>query len=121
MGRILTVGLHPNTVDYSNYPGLDEAKLTARIEAAMAALREAGFDAVSCQVPTDPDEAERVVRETVGTQQIEVAMIGAGVRMAAEHTVLFERLVNVLNEVAPGVVFRFNTTPETTIEALRRT
>jgi hypothetical protein len=118
---VLTVGIHPSAVDYSHYPDLDEATLTARIEAGMAALREAGFDVVSCQVSADPDEAERAVRETVGTQKIEVAMIGAGVRMAAEHTVLFERLVNVLNEVAPGVVFRFNTTPETTIDALRRT
>jgi hypothetical protein len=47
-------------------------------------------------------------------------MIGAGVRMAPEHTALFERLVNVINEVSPGVTFCFNTTPDTTIDALRR-
>jgi len=35
-------------------------------------------------------------------------MIGAGVRMVPEHTELFERLVNVINEVAPGISFCFN-------------
>jgi hypothetical protein len=42
------------------------------------------------------------------------------VRMVPEHTELFERLVNVINEVAPGISFCFNTSPESTIEALRR-
>jgi len=41
-------------------------------------------------------------------------MIGAGVRMVPEHTELFERLVNVINEVAPGISFCFNTSPEST-------
>ena len=117
---ILSVGLHPSAVDYSRYPGLDEATLTARIEAGEAALREAGFDFVSCQVAAAPDDAERMVRERVAAQPVQIAMIGAGVRMAAEHTLLFERLVNVLVEVAPGIRFCFNTSPETTSDALRR-
>jgi Tat protein secretion system quality control protein TatD with DNase activity len=106
---VLTVGLHPNTVDFTNYPDQNEATLTARINAGMAALREAGLD-----------DAERKVRECVAGQAFQAVMIGAGVRMAPELTPLFERLVNVLNEVAPGVRFCFNTSPETTIDALRR-
>jgi hypothetical protein len=47
-------------------------------------------------------------------------MIGAGVRLAAEHTLLFERLVNVVVELVPGIRWCFNTSPETTIDALRR-
>jgi hypothetical protein len=117
---ILSVGLHPSALDYSRHPGLDEATLTARIEAGETALREAGFDFVSCQVPASPADAERVVRECVAAQPVQVVMIGAGVRMAAEHTLLFERLVNVLVEVVPGIRFCFNTSPETTVDALRR-
>jgi hypothetical protein len=118
--RILTLGLHPSAIDFSRYPGIDEATLTARIEAAHATLRESGFDVVSCQVTASPDEAEEQVREVLATNQVEAAMIGAGVRMAAEHTLLFERLVNLLVRSVPGIVFSFNTSPETTIEALRR-
>jgi hypothetical protein len=85
-----------------------------------ATLHEAGFDIVPCQVSADPDEAEKKVRECVAANPVRVVMIGAGLRMAAEHTVLFERLVNLLNQLVPGVVFCFNTSPETTVDALRR-
>jgi hypothetical protein len=117
---ILSVGLHPSAVDYSRYPDLDEPTLTARIEAGEAALRAAGFDFVSCQVSAGPDEAERKVRECLAAEQFQVAMVGAGVRMAPEHTLLFERLVNVLVEAVPGIRFCFNTSPESTVDALRR-
>lgn len=117
---MLSLGLHPSAVDYSRYPGLDEVTLTARIAAGEAALRDAGFDIVSCQVPADPDAAEATLRDCASRGSFRVAMIGAGVRMAAEHTLLFERLVNVLIETAPGVRLCFNTSPETTIDALRR-
>ena len=94
--------------------------MTARIDAGDAALRAAGFDFVACRVPATPDEAEAVVRDCAGSRSFGVVMIGAGVRMAPEHTELFERLVNVVNEVAPGISFCFNTSPESTIDALRR-
>lgn len=117
---VLSIGLHPSAIDYSRYPGLDEATLTARIEAGESALRAAGFDLVSCQLPADPDAAETKLRECASTGSFRVAMIGAGVRMAAEHTLLFERLVNVITEISPGIRLCFNTSPETTIDALRR-
>jgi hypothetical protein len=118
--RILSVGLHPSAIDYGRYPGLDQATMTARIEAGEAALREAGLDFVSCPVPAAPDEAAKKVRDCAAAGPFRLAMIGAGVRMAPEHTLLFERLLNVINEISPGVTFCFNTSPETTIDALRR-
>ncbi|MEU5869626.1 hypothetical protein ABZ815_51285 [Nonomuraea sp. NPDC047529] len=48
-----------------------------------------------------------------------VTMIGAGVRTIPEHTLLSERLINVLATAAPGIRFCFNTSPETTIDAIR--
>ncbi|MEV4066611.1 hypothetical protein [Nonomuraea dietziae] len=120
MTRILTIGLHPSAIDYTPFPDLDEATLTARIEQGDAALRAAGFDAVRCLVGTDPDEAEQSVREQLPEGPFDVVMIGGGVRMAPEHTLLFERLINVLVATTPGVQFCFNTSPETTIDAIRR-
>ncbi|MGW3282350.1 hypothetical protein [Nocardia rhamnosiphila] len=117
---VLSIGLDPGAVDYSRYPHIDAATLTARIAAGETALREAGFDLVSCQVPADPDAAEAKLRECAADRSFGVAMIGAGVRMAAEHTLLFERLVNVVVELVPGIRLCFNTSPETTIDALRR-
>ncbi len=117
---VLSIGLAPSAIDYSRYPDLDEATFTARIEAGENALRAAGFDLVSCQVPADPDAAEAKLRESAAGSSFRVAMIGAGVRMAPEHTLLFERLVNVVTEIDPGIRLCFNTSPETTIDALRR-
>ncbi|WP_459545067.1 hypothetical protein [Nocardia sp. X0981] len=117
---VLSIGLHPSALDYSRYPHIDEATLTARIQAGEAALRDAGFDIVSCQLPTELDAAEEKLRECVADRTFRVAMIGAGVRMAPEHTLLFERLINTLTDIAPGIRFCFNLSPETTIDALRR-
>ena len=117
---ILSLGLHPSAIDYSRYPGLDEETLTARIAAGEAGLREAGFDIVPGQVSADPDEAAEKIRECIAATPVRGVMIGAGLRMAPEHTLLFERIVNLLNQLVPGIVFCFNTSPETTIDALRR-
>ncbi|MBF8184163.1 hypothetical protein ITP53_00050 [Nonomuraea sp. K274] len=120
MTKILTIGLHPGAIDYSRHPGLDEATIAARIEQGHAAVRAAGFDAVQCLVGADPDTAEKTVRERLSEGPFVVAMIGGGVRTASEHTLLFERLINVLVATTPGIRFCFNTTPETTIDAIRR-
>jgi hypothetical protein len=120
MTKILTIGLHPSAIDYTGFPGLDEATVTARIEQGDAALRAAGIDAVPCLIGADPDEAEKTVRERLADGPFGVVMIGGGVRSIPEHTLLFERLINLLATTAPGIRFCFNTSPETTIDAIRR-
>ncbi|TDC05720.1 hypothetical protein E1267_18600 [Nonomuraea longispora] len=121
MTKILTIGLHPSAIDFSDHPGMDEATLAARIEQGEAALHAVGLDTVACLVGTDPDAAEKSVRERLSADgPFGLAMIGAGVRVVPEHTALFERLVNVLVAAEPGIRFCFNTTPETTIDAIRR-
>lgn len=119
--KVLSVGLDPRVLDYSRMPeGLDEEVFTARIEAAHTALREAGLDVRPCLVGTAPDDAEAAVREALGAHTFGLAMIGGGVRMMPEHTVLFERLVNLLVEEVPGIRLCFNSSPENTVETLRR-
>ncbi|MEU4344364.1 hypothetical protein AB0H00_24400 [Nocardia sp. NPDC023852] len=118
--RILMIGLHPATVDYSRFPGLDEATFTQRIEAGNRAIDEAGFDAVSCLIGTSPDEAESTIRGQLAADSFALAMVGAGIRTLPEYTLLFERIINVLGAAAPGIQLCFNTSPETTIDALRR-
>ena len=118
---VLALGMHPSAIDYSNYPELTEDILTARIEAGEAALREAGFDIVPCRLTSDdPDDAETTIRAALAERPVQVVMIGAGLRMAADYTPLFEKVVNLLVDLVPGVRFCFNTSPETTIDALRR-
>lgn len=119
--KVLYIGLRPSTLDYGRMPdGLDEAVLTARLEAGNAALREAGFDVVWCPVEPSPDQAEETVREHLREHRFGLAVIGGGVRLFPEYTPLFERLVNVLTEAVPGIRLGFNTDPGNTIDVLRR-
>ncbi|WP_228713778.1 MULTISPECIES: hypothetical protein [Prauserella] len=118
---VLSLGMHPSAIDFSRYPEITEEMLMARIEAGEAALREAGFDIVPCRLTSDDaDDAEKKIREAVAARPVQVVVIGAGLRMAEEYTLLFERVVNLLVQLVPGIRFCFNTSPETTIDALRR-
>jgi hypothetical protein len=56
----------------------------------------------------------------VSARPVQVVVIGAGLRMAEEYTLLFEHVVNLLVQLVPGIRFCFNTSPDTTIDALRR-
>src|SRR5438270_6771031 len=118
--RILSIGVHPSAFDYSQLPGLEEDILTARIEAANRAIQEAGFDPVFCLIGTSPDAAESTIRDLVSHRPFTLAMVGAGVRVPRENALLMERIINVLAETCPGVRFCFNSSPESTIETLRR-
>ncbi|WP_151774790.1 hypothetical protein [Streptomyces abyssomicinicus] len=119
--KVLSIGLHPRSLDYSDVPdGINEATLTARIEAANAALREAEPNIVPCLVDADPDSAEAAVRTHLADGPFGLAMIGGAVRMLPQYTLLFERLVNVLTAATPGIRLCFNTAPENTLEAIHR-
>lgn len=118
--RIVTIGVDPSSLDFSKLE-IDEATLAARIEAGNAAMRDSGFDSVPCLVDPLPDRAEAQVRDLVAAEgPFGLAMIGGGIRAMPENTLLFERLINVLLEIAPGIRFCFNTSPDTTIDAVRR-
>jgi hypothetical protein len=118
---VLSIGLHPRSLDFSTMPeGVDEASLSERIERGNAALRDAGFNFVPCLVDASPDAAEQVIRDHLQDAQFGLAMVGGGIRMVPEHTLLFERIVNVLHEVSPGIRLCFNITPDNTVDALRR-
>lgn len=122
--RVLLVGLDPGAVDYANLsPGidLDEATLAARIAEAHAEVRAAGFNLVVCLVDTIVERAESQVHEQLAHGPFDLALIGAGIRLLPDNTLLFERVMNVINEAAPGIKFCFNThTPEDTINVMRR-
>ena len=47
-------------------------------------------------------------------------MVGAGIRIIPDYTELFERIINVCSNEAPGITFCFNTSPDTTLDALER-
>ena len=119
MNRVLLIGLAPEAVDLSDAP-IDLATLKERIAVGNAEVTEAGYDALSCEIGTGVDDAVAQVREALGQKTWDIVMIGGGVRAVPAHTELFEAIVNLVHELAPGVRFAFNAGPDTTLAALRR-
>jgi len=121
---VLLVGLEPTLIDFSEaayaaFPGLDARKVRAALEADKAKLASLGYDADLCL--TDFGEtAGAVVEEKLKNKAYDCVLIGAGVRAIPRHFSLFEKLVNVVHEHAPGAKLCFNTKPDDTAEAVQR-
>lgn len=119
MKRVLMIGLLPTAVDLSSFPGLTPDKLAASLRREEQGLCDLGFDARWCL--TDLGEtAEAVARAALDDGPWDVVLIGAGVRTVAAYFLLFERLLNVVHERAPGAKICFNTRPDDTREAVLR-
>lgn len=118
--RVLQIGIDPAVVDFSAWPGQDADGLRARLDDAEATLRSAGFDVTVCLLPDDDADAESAVREACAGRTFDVIEIGSGLRTSHEYTLVFERVVNTVAALQPGIPFCFNDSPETTIDAVRR-
>lgn len=95
-------------------------EVAAQMERGWAAIQAEGVVGEMCGICKDPDEAEAELRQRFADRSFGVALIGGGVRFLPRHTVLFERVVNVLVDLQPGIRLSFNTSPENTLEAIRR-
>ncbi len=120
---VLIVGLEPSLIDFSDpeygASGLDAAAVRAGLEADEAQLNALGYDAEFCL--TDFGEtAETVLRQRLKQKPFDCILIGAGVRLIAQNTPLFEKLVNVVHVDAPRAKLCFNTKPTDTAAAVQR-
>lgn len=119
MKKVLMLGLLPSVVDFTAFPGLTEEKLAASLAAQERSLCEMGFDARWVLVDLG-ETAGDVVKAALAAKAYDVVLIGAGVRTQAALLPLFERLVNLVHEGAPGAKICFNTRPDDTREAVLR-
>ncbi|RRS00562.1 hypothetical protein [Glycomyces terrestris] len=119
--RAVFVGILPEAFGPGELPpGLTAEDLAGQIERGIAAMREAGVDVEFAGIGTDPDEAEAELRKRLAARPAGLALVGGGIRLLPDNTVLFERIVNVLVDARPGIRLSFNTNPENSLEALRR-
>ena len=94
--RVLQTGLHPERVDFEapefkRFEGLTEEKLRQANDDNVAMLRVAGFDVVSVLI-MNGDTPEDVARKAIAQGPFDAILIGAGVRLVASNTLLFEGL-----------------------------
>jgi hypothetical protein len=114
MDRVLVIGLDPHHV-----PGPWDPEPVARaIAAGMAALRDAGLDAVSCLVALDGSaDPLATVAAALADGSWDCVLIGGGIRSDPELLELFEAVVNLARTRAP---IAFNTRPDDLLGPIRR-
>jgi hypothetical protein len=117
--NVLLIGLDPAVVDYAKWPGLTPEKLRGGLEGDVARMGEAGYDARLCFVDHGQTAAATVEAALAGTR-FDAILIGAGVRTDPAELHLFERLINLVHEKAPGARICFNTGPTDSLAAVQR-
>lgn len=117
--RVIMIGLAPEVVDYSMYPGLTPERLTAQLKADEAGLNAQGYDAEQFFVDRG-ETAETAVTQKLTQTKYDCVLIGAGVRANPNMFLLFEKLINLVHQHAPSAKICFNTKGSDTAEAIRR-
>jgi hypothetical protein len=120
--RVLFLGFLPEALSSEELAPLNMTvdELAARMESSWAAIQAEGVVGDMVGITKDPDEAEREVRRWFAEHSYGVAMIGGGVRLLPENTVLFERIVNVLIDLEPRIRLSFNIGPQNSLASVRR-
>lgn len=116
---VLLIGLVPELVDFSATPGMSAEKIRAGIDAEEKKLEQAGYEAHHLLIDLG-ETAEAVIRAKLGERGFDCVVLGAGLRVPPPHLRLFEKVINLVHELAPGAKIAFNTSPADSMDAIRR-
>lgn len=117
--KVLAIGIDPAFVDYTALPQFSEAMLRQHIDAQLDRVRALGYDVTSCLIDLGAS-AEAVAARALQSARYDCVLIGAGLRQPAERLLLFERVINLIHELAPTARICFNTTPVDSADAVQR-
>jgi hypothetical protein len=120
----IQIGLDPDVIDYSSpdfaqFPGLSKEKLRAANQENVAGLRAAGYDVDNCLIDAGQAGADKAGK-WLAAKRYDAVLIGAGVRLVAANTLLFEAIVNAAHVAQPGCRFVFNRDAVATPDDIRR-
>jgi hypothetical protein len=120
--KVLFLGIDPKLIDVNlaTTTGWDANRVKEVAQEANNKLTELGYEVQNCLVDLG-ETAESVVSDTLTRESFECIMIGAGVRILPQHTVLFEKIINAVHQKAPpSSKICFNTNPGDSAEAVLR-
>lgn len=121
---VLSLGLIPSLIDYTSpnyaaFPGMTADKVMAGLENDITLLNKLGYDAELGLVDFG-ETAEAVLLKLLQDNHYHCIIMGAGVRLVAANTPLFEKLINVVHQHAPNAKLCFNTGPMDSAAAVKR-
>jgi hypothetical protein len=120
--KVLFLGIDPKLIDtnLAATTGWDANRVKAVAQEADKRLTELGYEIQTCFVDLG-ETAERVVSDTLSQEKFDCVMVGAGIRMLPQYTVLFEKIINAIHQKAPpSSKICFNTDPSDTVDAVLR-
>src|ERR1700742_3166095 len=120
----IQIGLDPDVIEYSSaefaqFAGLSKEKLRTANDQNIAGLRAAGYDVDNCLIDVGAAGADKAQR-WLAAKRYDAVLIGAGVRLVAGNTLLFEAIVNAAHIAQPGCRFVFNRAAVSTPDDVRR-
>ncbi|MDN4609533.1 hypothetical protein [Arthrobacter burdickii] len=120
--RVLFIGFAAEAMSAEELAPLNMTveQLATQMNRGWAAIQSQGIEGELCGISKNPDEAEAELRKRFAEHSYSVALIGGGVRLLPENTVLLERIVNVLIDLQPNIRLSFNTSPQNAHEAITR-
>jgi hypothetical protein len=121
---VIQIGLDPDVIDYSSpdfaqFTGLSKEVLRAANDDNVAGLRAAGYEVDNCLIDVGTAGAEKA-RARLQAKRYDAVLIGAGIRLVAANTLLFEAIVNAAHTTQPGCRFVFNQAAQATPGDIRR-
>ncbi|MDG4759725.1 hypothetical protein [Micromonospora sp. WMMD710] len=114
LGPVLVVGLDPERI-----PGWDPEPVVVAIARGQARFGEHGIEADLCLVVPD-ETAEAAIVEALTRKEYACVVVGGGIRKHEPLLPLFETVVNLVRQHAPGAAIAFNSSPEDTADAALR-
>jgi hypothetical protein len=114
LGRVLVIGLDPIRI-----PGWDPEPVVAAIARGQARFDDHGIEADMCLVAPD-ENAEEAIVEALARKDYACVVVGGGIRKHEPLLELFEKVVNLVRQHAPGAAIAFNSSPEDTADAALR-
>jgi hypothetical protein len=114
LGRVLVIGLDP-----AKLSGWDPEPVHAAIARGQARFGDHGIESDLCLVAPDEKPEEAILAALTG-EDYACVVIGGGIRKHEPFLELFERVVNLVRQHAPGAAIAFNTTPDDTADAALR-
>lgn len=118
---VLLIGLRPELIDPKviNTFNVTPEEVRAAIAAQQSAFKAAGFEPYDALIDMG-ETAEAQVREALTQREYACVVIGAGLRVPPPHFALFEKVLNLVHELAPRSKICFNTNPSDSLAAAQR-
>lgn len=120
--KVLLLGIDPKFIDVNlaTSTGWDANRVKAVAQEENNKLTDRGYEPQICFIDLG-ETAESVVSDRLSREDFDCIMIGAGVRLVPQHTVLFEKIINAVHQKAPpSSKICFNTNPGDSAEAVLR-